>query len=124
MRNPKNFLAWKPDCCLGLEYIESTSFWPPFFKDEKTRESTLDFLLKFSEEDIKVASIHYKLSKKTKKLSAFKIQYDQGVKTPVFKAKDETEDDMHIIAFTKKQYITRLFKKRIDRMTLEYQFAD
>ena len=54
------------------------------------------------EEKIKVMSFHFKLSKKTKKLSAFKIQYSHGIQTPVMKAKDETEDDMQNVTLTKK----------------------
>ena len=119
--DPKEFINKESICCPGIQAI---SCWPPLYKDEKTRESTLELLLKFSEEKIKVISIHYKLSKKTKKLSAFKIQYAQGIQTHVFKAKDETEDDMQTVTLTKKQFIAKLVQKRIDRTSFEYQLID
>ena len=81
-------------------------------------------ILKFIEEKIKVSSFHFKLSKKTKKLSALKIQYTHGIQTPVMKAKDETEDDMQIVTLKKKQSIAKLFFKRIDKIGIEYQFID
>ena len=52
-------------CCPGLNVAEYCSSWPPWFKDEKQREQTLDLQLKFIEEKIKVSSIHYKISKRT-----------------------------------------------------------
>lgn len=58
--------------------------------------------MKFYEENIQVQSFHYKLSKETQMLSAFKIQYSHGVVTPLLKAKDETEDDMQIVSLTEK----------------------
>ena len=81
-------------------------------------------LLKFIEEKIKVSSFHFKLSKKAKKLSAFKIQYTQNIQTPLFKASDETEDDMQTVTLTKKQRIVKKFVKRIDKITKEIQFFD
>ena len=81
-------------------------------------------LLKFNEEKIKVNSINYKLSKKTNKLSAFKLNYNHGVETPLMKAKDETEEDMQTVTLTKKQLIAKQVYKRIDRVTKEYQFFD
>ena len=80
--------------------------------------------LKVFEEKIKVTSFHYKLSKITKKVSAFKIQYTHGIQTPLMKAKDETEDDMQTVTLTKKQIIAKIFYERIDRDTLENQFFD
>ena len=43
---------------------------------------------------------------------------------PVIKASNETEDDMQILTLAKKQYIARLFLKKTDEITLEYQFVD
>lgn len=80
--------------------------------------------MKFVEQTIKVNSIHYKLSPKTKKLSAFKIQYTHGIQTPLIKAKDETDNDMQTVMFTKKQFIAKLFTKRLDKNNLELQFID
>ena len=57
-------------------------------------------------------------------MSAFKIQYTHGVQTPLFKAKDETEDDMQTFTLTKKQFIAKVFYKRIDKNTKEQQFID
>ena len=81
-------------------------------------------LLKFNEEKIKVNSINYKLSKKTNKLSAFKLNYNHGVETPLMKAKDETEENMQTVTLKKKQLIAKQVYKRIDRVTKEYQFFD
>ena len=71
-----------------------------------------------------MSSIHFKLSKKTKKLSAFQIQYTNGIKTTVLKAKDEREDDMQTVALQKKQRIAKLFGKRIDKITRELRLID
>jgi hypothetical protein len=81
-------------------------------------------ILKFTEEKIKVSSIHYKLYAKTKKLSAFKMDYTHGIQAPLMKASDETDDNMQTITLTKKQLIDKVCRKRIDRITLEYQFID
>ena len=70
-------------------------------------------LLKFNEEKIKVNSINYKLSKKTNKLSAFKLNYNHGVETPLMKAKDETEEDMQTVTLTKKQLIAKQVYKEL-----------
>ena len=71
-----------------------------------------------------MSGLHYKLSKKTKKLSAIKIDFSPGVKTPLMKALNETEEDMQTVTFSKKQSIAKLVFKRIDRITKEYQFID
>lgn len=42
----------------------------------------------------------------------------------MIKTKDETEDEMQTITIIKKQYISKLFVKRIDKVTREYQFID
>ncbi len=84
----------------------------------------IELNLKFSEEYVKVISIHFKLSKKSQKLSAFKIQYNHGIHSTLMKANDETEDDMQIVTLKKKQLIAKLVTKRIDKMTLEFQFID
>ena len=76
-------------------------------------------LLKFIQEKIKVSSFHFKLSKKTKKLSAFKIQYSHDIQTPFLKANDENEDEMQTVILKKKQYIAKQCIKRIDKITLE-----
>ena len=81
-------------------------------------------VLKFIEIKIKVSSFHFKISKKTKRLSAFKIHYTNGIQTTLIKAKDETEDDMQSVTLTKKQFIAKVCKKRIDKITKEYQFID
>ena len=57
-------------------------------------------------------------------MSAFQLKYTQGIQTPVFKAKNETEDDMQTVTLTKKQLITKIFMKRIDKTTMEYQLID
>ena len=111
-------------CCPSIKHTEAISCWPPFYKDGKTQEKTWDLFIKISAEKIKVCSIHYKLSKKTLKLSAFQIKYSHGIQMPVIKASNETEDDMQILTLAKKQYIARLFLKKTDEITLEYQFVD
>ena len=40
------------------------------------------------------------------------------------KAKDEKEDEMLTVTLTKKQLITKMLYKRIDKTTLELQFID
>ncbi len=62
-------------------------------------------LLKFFEENVKVTAIHYKLSLKTKKLSAFKISFTHGIQSALMKAKNETEEDMQTVTLSKKQWI-------------------
>ena len=76
------------------------------------------------EDKIKISSFHFKLSKNINKLSAFKIQYTHGVQTTLLKAMNETTDDMQSVTLTKKQSIAKLFFKRIDKITAEYQFID
>ena len=41
------------------------------------------------------------------------------MQTPIFKAKDETEDDMQTVTLAKKQIIAKVVRKRIDRTTKE-----
>ena len=81
-------------------------------------------LLKFIEEKIKVRSFYFKLSKKTKKLSAFNIEYTQNIPTVLFVALNETEEDMQCVTLKKKQRIVKKVVKRIDRITKEIQFFD
>ena len=81
-------------------------------------------LLKFNEEKIKVNSINYKLSKKTNKLSAFKLNYNHGVETPLMKAKGETEEDMQTVTLTKKQCIAKVLYMRMDKLIKEYRYFD
>lgn len=119
-----NSIDISSDCCPGIKLKETESFWPPLYKDEKTKEPICDLILKFAEEKIKMSSIHYKLCPKTKKLSAFKIQYTHGVETPLLIAKHETEDDMQIFTLKKKQLIAKMYWKRIDKTTKEAQFID
>ena len=57
-------------------------------------------------------------------MSAFKIQYNQGIETPILKAKDETENEMQTVTLKKKQFIAQLVRNRIDRTTREYEFID
>jgi hypothetical protein len=52
------------------------------------------------------------------------MQFTHGIQTILFKAKDETEDGMEIVTLTKKHLIAKIFSKRIDKMTIEYQFSD
>ena len=40
------------------------------------------------------------------------------------KAKDETEDNMQTATLTKKQFIAKLFEKRIDKITSAFEFID
>ena len=40
------------------------------------------------------------------------------------KVLNETDDDMQTVTLTKKQCIAKLFRKRIDKNTKEYQFID
>ena len=40
------------------------------------------------------------------------------------KVQNEIEDDMQTVTLTKKQCIAKLFRKRIDKDTKEYQFID
>ena len=122
--NQEGFKVKESPCCPGIQAFEAISCWPPLYNDEKAKELTLELLLKFSEEKIKVISFHYKLSKKTKMLSALQVKYTQGIQTPVFKANDETEDEMQTFTLSKKQLIAKLVLKRIDRTTKEWQFID
>ena len=57
-------------CCPGYTILETKSFWPPPYTDEKSEEQTKILILKFIQEPVKVSAIRYKLSKKTKKVSA------------------------------------------------------
>ena len=52
------------------------------------------------------------------------MQFTNGVITPILKALGETEDDMQTVTLSKKQFITKLIKKRIDKNTREYTFID
>ena len=52
------------------------------------------------------------------------MQYTHGVQTTLIKAKDETEMNMQTVILTKKQSIAKLFRKRIDKITIEFQFID
>ena len=121
--NPNGYKRESP-CCPGAPRTKSAAFWPSLFTDEKATKQTTELILKVVEEKIKVCSIHFKLSKKTEKLSAFQIQYSHGVQTTMMKAKDETDDDMQIVTLKKKQFIAKLFYKRIDRTTMEFQYFD
>ena len=76
------------------------------------------------EDKIKVVRIHYKLSKTTNKVSAFKIEYNHGVQTPLLKAKNETEDDMQTVTLAKKQSIAKYMLKPVNKTTMECRFMD
>jgi len=52
------------------------------------------------------------------------MDYTHGIQAPLMKASDETDDNMQTITLTKKQLIDKVCRKRIDRITLEYQFID
>ena len=52
------------------------------------------------------------------------MQYTHGVQTTLMKAKGETEDGMQTVTLTKKQVIAKMLFKRVDKITLEYQFYD
>ena len=52
------------------------------------------------------------------------MQYTHGLQTILMKATGETEDGMETVTLTKKQVIAKYFQKRIDKITLEYQFYD
>lgn len=111
------------NCCRGLEWTSIGSFWPALYKNEKGREQTQEFILKSIEDKIKVSSIHYKIHKKTNLLSAFLLKYSNDIQTPFLKAKDETEDDLLTVLLSKR-IIASVFKKRINRNTMGYQFND
>lgn len=40
------------------------------------------------------------------------------------KAKDESGNDMQTVILTKKQFIAKMFRKRIDKTTEEHQLVD
>ena len=52
------------------------------------------------------------------------MQYTHGVQTTLMKAKGETEDGRQTVTLTKKQVIAKMLFKRVDKITLEYQFYD
>ena len=75
-------------------------------------------ILKTQEDAIKVTKMQFKVSKQSKKLSAFKMSYSHGVEGSLMKAKDETEDEMQVCTLKKKQVIDKLFEKRINQTTI------
>ena len=52
------------------------------------------------------------------------MQFTHGIQTTLKKAQDETEDGMQTITLTKKQVIAKMLMKRVDKITIEYQFYD
>ena len=52
------------------------------------------------------------------------MQYTHGVQTTLMKSKGETEDGMKTITLTKKQVIAKMLYKRVDKITIEFQFYD
>lgn len=80
------FWKTKATCCPGIMYSECWSFWPALIKDEKTKELATDVALKNIEDKIKITVINYKLSKKSKKVSAFQLIFSHGVTGTVMKA--------------------------------------
>jgi hypothetical protein len=102
------------NCCPDLKNKDSDSFWPPLCKDEESKESTLDIILKFFESHIRVNGLRYKLSIKTGKLSAFQMLFTHGIKGSLLIAKDETETDMKTVWLNKKQYILKMCPQRIN----------
>ena len=123
MCDPKSYVN-PSGCCIGTKFIDTGSFWPMLWSDVKSREFVVSLILKFTTNNVKVNAIHYKLSKKTKKLSAFQIQYSHGILTTLMKAKNETEDDMQIVTLSKKQTIAKLSMQRVDKHSREFQFID
>jgi hypothetical protein len=97
------FWKTKALCCPELMYSECWNFWPALIKDNKTKELAMDVAIKNIEDKIKINVINYKLSKKTKKLSAFQLIFSHGVTGTLMKAKEETEDEMQNFIITKKQ---------------------
>ena len=53
----------------------------------------MEVAIKNIEDKIKINVINYKLSKKTKKLSAFQLIFSHGVTGTLMKAKEETENE-------------------------------
>jgi hypothetical protein len=89
-------LAEPLNCCPYLSCKVGCTFWPKVNQadDKNHLEESLELISKFFEQKTKLTGFRYKLSFKSKKLSAFQMIYSHGVKSTLLKALDEIEDGM------------------------------
>ena len=67
---------------------------------------------------------NYKVSKKTKCLSLLQLVFTHGVKSPIVKAKNETEDNMQTAILRDDQHLCIFEMKRVDALFVKTTFMD
>ena len=85
-----------PSTCCPQKTMQEAFTWWPLQKEDNGAipEETFDLALKWFQTRFKLQGFNFKVSKKTKCLTLLQIIFTHGVKSQIFKAKDETEDNM------------------------------
>jgi hypothetical protein len=87
------FLQRSP-CCPQLTNKEAFSFWPRPKQGDVIPEETLALALKWFQTRFKLQGFNFKISKKTKNLTLLQLIFTHGVKSPIMKSMNETEDNI------------------------------
>ena len=113
-------------CCPYLSCRVGCTFWPKVNQEDEKNclEESLELVCRFFEQKTKLTGFRYKLSAKSKKLSAFQMIYTHGVKSTLLKAQNETEEGMITVNLKKNQQVAKIFHKRINQATQEIIFID
>ena len=82
-------------CCPHITFKEAFTWWlRPKQGNGLIPAETLDLALKWFETRFKLMGFNYKINKKTNFITLFQVVFTHGVKGPIMKAKNETEDNI------------------------------
>ena len=112
-------------CCPQLPAKEAKT-WQPRLKQSNglIPEETLDLALKWFQTRFKLQGFNYKVSKQTNRLTLLQVVFTDGIKGPIIKAKNETEENIQTVLLQDGQYVTSLIKIRISHVDIKHSFLD
>lgn len=122
--NQSNYL-YLSDCCPQFTWKEAYTWWPrPKQDNDLIPNETLELALKWFKTRFKFSGFNYKVSKKTNHLTLLQLLFTHGVKGPVMKTKNETEDNVESAFLKDGQYIASQKRQRVDQVNVVYSFID
>ena len=115
---------FRASCCPRLTSSEAETFWPRLKKGTVIPEDTIDLALKWFQTRFKLQGFNYKVSKQTNRLTLLQVVFTDGIKGPIIKAKNETEENIQTVLLQDGQYVTSLIKIRISHVDIKHSFLD